>query len=290
MRIRVISAVVAAIVATSAPASGEPPAEPDFVVAAMCVAPKVWDKEHNFALLERYAHDAKNEGASLVVACEGFLDGYTSNPKFTPNLTRERFFKFGEPLDGPWLKRIGELAEELKIYLSLGFAERRGDNMHNSYAVFSPAGQIVLHYSKIHNLDEPFSTPGNDFPVAKTDLGTLGTLICYDRRFPEVPRILALKGARILLIPSYDNETERNEMVLRTRALENGVWIVYVRQNQALVINPSAKIIARDKGQGDELVFARIDLGGEQGTGEIFNRRPAEIYHELLEYDTPTRP
>jgi predicted amidohydrolase len=274
----------------TAAVDAETPAEPNFIVAVMRVQPKTWDKSHNFALLERYAKQAAHEGAKLIVTCEGFLDGYTANPKLTPDTNRERFFAIGESLDGPMLKRVGDLSRQLEIYLSIGFAERHGEKMYNSVAVFSPAGEVVLRYAKTHCLDEPFCTPGNELPVAETDLGTLGALICYDRRFPEVPRILALKGARILIVPSYGKDSERNEALLRTRAWENSVWVVYARQNQALVINPSGKIIARDKGKGDELVLARIDLGGEQGTGEIFNRRSPELYRELLELHTPSRP
>jgi predicted amidohydrolase len=256
----------------------------------MRVEPTPWDKAHNFSLLERYAKKAADEGATLVITCEGFLDGYTSNPKYAPDVTRERYFEFGEPLDGPWLKRVGKLASQLKIYISIGFAERHEDKMHNSLAIFSPVGEVALHYSKTHCLDEPFCTPGDEFPVAPTELGTLGALICFDRRFPEVPRILALKGAQTLIVPAYGRDGERNEALLRTRAWENSVWLVYVRQNQALVINPSGKIVARDKGQGDELVLARIDLAGEKGTGEIFERRSPELYRELLEYHVPDRP
>jgi predicted amidohydrolase len=266
------------------------PSEPNFIVAAMRVQPKKWDKQHNFGLLKRYAKQAAEQGATLVVTCEGFLDGYTANPKSTPDTSRERFFAIGEPIDGPLLKRVAELARRLKIYLSVGFAERRGENMHNSIAVFSPTGEVVLRYSKTHSMDEPFCTPGNEFPVAQTALGPLGVLICYDRRFPEVPRILALKGARTLIVPAYGKDGERNEALMRTRAWENSVWVVYVRQNQALVINPSGRIIARDKGQGDELVLARIDLGGEEGTLEIFERRAPEVYRELIEYHVPPRP
>jgi predicted amidohydrolase len=265
-------------------------AEPSFIVAAMRVQPTPWDKVQNFKLLERYAQQAADQGATLVVTCEGFLDGYTSNPKYAQDVTRERYYEFGEPVDGPWLKRVGELARKLKIYLSVGFAERTKENMHNSVAIFSPAGQVVLLYRKTHCLDEPFCTPGQEFPVAKTDLETLGVLICYDRRFPEVPRILALKGARTLIVPAFGRDGERNEALLRTRAWENSVWLVYVRQNQALVINPSGKIIARDQGDGDELLLARIDLGGEQGTGEIFNRRSPNLYQELLKHHVPDRP
>jgi hypothetical protein len=67
------------------------------------------------------------------------------------------------------------------------------------------------------------------------------------------------------------------------------VWVVYVRQNQALVINPSGKIIARDIGEGDELVLARIDLEGEKGTGEIYERRSPELYREIVELENPAQ-
>ncbi len=278
---------IAACICTHIAVLAAPPEEPDFVVAAMRVKPKAWDKAHNFALLERYAKEASRQGASLLVTCEGFLDGYTSNPTFAPGTTRERFVEVGEPLNGPWLQRVGELARESKIYISIGFAERDGDEMRNSVAVLSPDGEVVLHYSKTHCLDEPFSTPGTNFPIADTKLGTIGALICFDRRFPEVPRILALKGAQILLVPAFGSDGERNEALLRTRAWENCVWLVYVRQNQAIVINPSGKIIARDNGEGDELVFAQIDLGGEKGTGEIHHRRDPALYRELIEIQRP---
>lgn len=259
----------------------------DFIVAAMRVEPKRWEKEHNFELLRHYAEEAVEKKASLLVTCEGFLDGYTSNPKFTPDLTRERFIAIGERLDGPWLNAVADLAHKLDIYIAIGFAERRGENMHNSYAMFSPRGEMVLRYSKSHCRGEPFNTPGSEFPVAATGIGRIGALICYDRRFPEVPRILALKGAQVLLIPSFGNDDERNEALLLTRAWENSVWVIYVRQNQVLVINPSGKIVARDRGKGDELVFAQIDLNKEKGTGDIFQRRSPGIYRELVELHTP---
>ena len=124
--------------------------------------------------------------------------------------------------------------------------------MFNSVIVVSREGERVLHYSKTHTKGEKFNAAGTHFPIAKTDVGTLGALICYDRRFPEVPRILALKGAQILLIPAYGTDGERNEALLRTRAWENSVWVVYVKQNQVLVIKPNGKIIARDAGQDSD--------------------------------------
>lgn len=280
------AAAVIAFWAGSSVSAAEAPTEvPSFVVAAMRVEPQRWDKPHNFELLRRYTREAAHRGAELVVTCEGFLDGYTSNPTYAPGLTRERSLEFAEPLDGPWLERVGDLARETGIHIMVGFAERQGDALHNSLAVFSPQGGRVLHYRKTHTTGEPFVTPGNQFPVAETELGRLGALICYDRRFPEVPRILALKGAQVLLVPAYGDDAERNEALLRTRAWENSVWIVYVRQNQALVINPSGKIIARDAGDGDELVLAHVELNHKVGGGDIRERREPEVYGELLDWE-----
>ena len=245
---------------------------PSFTVAAMRVQPERWNKEHNCRLLEQYAAEAAKRDAKLVVTCEGFLDGYTSNAKLTPGLTREQLLQIGEALDGPFMSRIAALARKLKIYLSVGYAERRGQQMFNSVAVYSPLGELVLHYSKTHTKGEVFNTSGTNFPVAKTDVGTLGALICYDRRFPEVARILALKGFQMLILPAYGTDGERNEALLRTaRAWENSVWVVYAKQNQALIINPSGKIVARDEGDHDQLVFAKISIDDQVGTGDILD-------------------
>jgi predicted amidohydrolase len=256
---------------------------PGFIVAGLCVAPKRWDKEHNFRLLDRYAREAAGQGAKLVVTCEAFLDGYAHNPKSNPKLTPETYREIGETLDGPLMQRVAALAVELEIYLAVGFAERRGEKMYNSVVVFSPAGKPVLRYSKSHPKGEFYNTPGSEFPVASSDLGTLGALICYDRRFPEVPRILALKGAQILLIPAYGEDGQRNEALLRTRAWENSVWVVFVRQSQVLVVHPKGRIVARSKGREDQLVFARIVLDNDVGSGDILHRRTPGLYKELIE-------
>lgn len=278
--------VAAAATVGQLSAQGEEPHDAEsksFVVAAMRVQPRPWDKQYNFGLLEKFAQEAADAGSRLLVTCEGFLDGYTGNPNHAPGLTREKYLQIGEPIDGPWMKRVARLAGMHQIYLSIGFAERRGDQMYNSLAVYGPTGEVVLHYSKTHTKGEPFNVPGSRLPVAQTDLGTLGGLICYDRRFPEVPRILALKGAEILLIPAYGSDGERNEALLRTRAWENSVWVVYAKQNQALIIKPNGAIIARDQGDKDQLVIATIEIDENVGTGDIVERRAPEFYREIME-------
>jgi len=272
------------MISCSTVAVAQEPASPmgRFQVAGMCVEPRPWDKEHNFKLLTKYAQQAASEGAQLLVTCEGFLDGYISNANRTPELTREKYLQVGEPLDGLWMKRISELADALNLYLSVGFAERRDDQMFNSVVLFAPTGEVALHYSKAHTKGEIFNTPGTGFPIANTELATFGSLICYDRRFPEVPRILALKGAQVLIMPAFGSDDERNEALLVTRAWENSVWVVYVRQDQVLIINPKGRIIARNAGEHDQLVWAEVKVH-QAGHGDIRERRPPEFYREIVE-------
>jgi predicted amidohydrolase len=126
-------------------------------VAGLRIVPERWNKEANLAKFERFARAAAAQGEQLAIAPEGFLEGYVGNAKTNPGLTREKYFSIGENIDGPALMRVRSLARELKMYLGLGFAERLADHMYNSVAVFSPEGEVALHYSKAHNDDdEPF--------------------------------------------------------------------------------------------------------------------------------------
>jgi predicted amidohydrolase len=250
---------------------------PDFVVAALRVLPERWDKEANVAKLDRFARQAASQGAKLVITPEGFLDGYIGNDR---DLDRGKYFSVAEPLDGPMLKRVSDLARELKIYLSFGFSESRGDRVYNSVVIFGPEGAIVTRYSKTHCGSELHNTQGDEFPVVDTPLGRWGTLICLDRQLPETSRILAIKGAQLLLVPSYGMHGEINDVLMRTRAYENSVWVVFAHPKRSLIIDPKGTVVAKDDGGGDQIVSGRIVLDGA-GRGPIRHRRP-EIYGEIL--------
>jgi predicted amidohydrolase len=256
--------------------------EISFAVAGLRVLPREWDKPGNFAKLEQYARQAAARGAQLVVTPEGFLEGYVGNDKKVKDLTREKYFAVGESIDGPLLSKARGLARELNIYLSVGFAERRGERMYNSLAIFSPAGDLALRYSKAHTaLDEPFNTQGDELPVVDTPLGRWGTLICFDRQLPETARVLAIKGAQLILVPAWGMYGETNDIMMRTRAYENSVWVVFVHPKRCLVIDPGGKIVAQDAGDEDQLVMATIRLDDRVGRGPIRMRRP-ELYREIL--------
>jgi predicted amidohydrolase len=253
-----------------------------FAVAGLRVTPTPWDKQANFDLLERFARQAVDEGAQLVVTPEGFLEGYVWNDENPQYFSKERYFEIGESADGPLLGRVSGLASELKIYLAVGVAERRDGRMYNSVFIYSPDGVEVGRYAKTHTAgDEPYNAKGSDFPLVETALGRWGTVICMDRQLPETSRILAVKGAQLILVPAWGMCGEINDIMMRTRAYENGVHVLFVHPKRCLIISPDGTIMAQDKGNGDEVVTAHMTLTSSGTHGPIRRRRP-EIYGEIL--------
>ena len=119
--------------------------EISFQFAGLTLTPDSWDKEAKFNKLAKFARQAAAHGAQVVVAPEGFLEGYVGNEHRSPGLTREKYFSVGEAVDGPLMTRVSALARELRIYLSVGYAEHRRDKMFNSSVIFSPDGRIAGH-------------------------------------------------------------------------------------------------------------------------------------------------
>src|SRR5690242_16979134 len=241
-----------------------------FLLAGLRVMPERWNKEANCQKLDHWAREAAKQGAQLVITPEGFLEGYVVNTSANASTTEERYRSVVESLDGRMLMRIRRLAQEPRIYLLVGVAESRDGKMFNSAVIFSPEGQVALHYSKSHNAhDEPFNTKGTEFPVANTAVGRLGTLICYDRQLPETSRILAIKGAQLILVPAWGAHGEMNEVMMRTRAYENSVFVAFVHPERCLIIDPKGNVIARDVGDKDQVVTARVELDQRVGRGPI---------------------
>jgi len=251
---------------------------PHFVMAGLRVMPDRWDKEANYKKLDHYARQAASHGAKLVVTPESFLDGYVGNDK---DLNREKYFAVAEPIDGPFMSRVRTLARELKVFLSVGFPELRGRQVFNTVAMFGPDGSLVTRYSKTHCGTEQFNTEGAEFPVVEMPLARLGTMICLDRQLPETARILAIKGAQVILSPSYGMYSEINDVMMRTRAYENGVYVAFVHPKRCLIIDPKGTVVAADDGKGDQIVYADIKIDERIGHGPIRSRRP-EIYGEIL--------
>lgn len=135
-------------------------------------------------------------GARLVVLPELIVSGYVAD--------RDRLSGVAEPLDGPTVAAWTRLASERDGWLAGGFCEREGDSLFNTAVLVGPGG-VVLHYRKLHLFkDEKLAfAPGDlGLPVAELPFGRVGLCVCYDLRFVETVRILALEGAELVCVPT----------------------------------------------------------------------------------------
>ncbi|XOV92896.1 MAG: carbon-nitrogen hydrolase family protein [Bacteroidota bacterium] len=261
-------------------------------IASASVLPKKWDKAWNWSRIESLVRKAATEGgAQVVVTPEGALDGYVINEVNAKTgeekeMLTKKFIELAEPLDGPFIDKARRLADELEIYFVLGFLELEGTTTYNTAILIDPEGEIIGKYSKTHfaqgyTINPSCYVPGTQYPVFQTPFGKVGMMICYDRQLPEPARILALNGAQILFVPSYGGYTDKdgwNTVLLRTRARENEVPLIFSHPFQSLLINASGNINAM--GNSNEVVYYEINTSPDRYEGRFKNRRP-ETYEAL---------
>jgi predicted amidohydrolase len=132
--------------------------------------------------------------------------------------------KHAEALDGATGALLAQKAKQWRMYVTGSYYERRGDLVFNTAPLFDRTGRLVGTYSK-NQVYEPEEddgvSPGTDLPVFDTDFGKVGIMICYDSWFPEVTRLLAYKGAELVLLPNAGYYMG----LMPARAADNGVWI-----------------------------------------------------------------
>ena len=152
--------------------------------------------EQNRELARSAAAEAFEREADLVVLPELIVHGYVADG--------EQLAPLAEPVLGPSFEGWLDLARAAGGYVVGGFCERLGDDLYNSAIAVGPEG-LVLHYRKVHLFarEKLAFRPGDlGFPVAPTRIGTIGLCVCYDLRFVEVVRIMALRGADVICVPT----------------------------------------------------------------------------------------
>ena len=136
------------------------------------------------------------QGADVVVLPEMSVPWYSTD--------REALAPLAEALDGPTVSAWQEQAALHGGLVVGGFCERSGDDIYNTAVAVGPEG-VVAHYRKLHlfDVEKHCFAPGDaGLPVAETAYGTIGLCICYDLRFVEVVRVLALRGADLICVPT----------------------------------------------------------------------------------------
>jgi predicted amidohydrolase len=235
------------------------------------------DTSANLARARDLVRDAAAAGATLVVLPEVFAwRGLRSAEAGVPTT-----------IPGPVSAFLCGLAADLRITLVGGsFLERGGDaeRSYNTSLVIDPSGAIRAVYRKVHlfDVDLPGQVtvresdgrmPGTEVVTASTDVGTIGLAICYDLRFPELFRRLAVAGATTITIPSAFTAftgAAHWEPLLRARAIENQVYVIAPNQTgtsphgfpdygNSMIVDPWGTIVAR-AGDEDAVITAEIDL------------------------------
>jgi predicted amidohydrolase len=254
-------------------------------VSAVQIGPCSEDVTENVERGVSLVRQAARKGARLVVLPEMF------NTTFFAVEPIEHFDHFFETIPGPTTDRLCAVARECGVAVVAGLAEKTvAGRYYNSAVVIDSKGEVVGTYRKTHlpliiappervTYERSFFSPGDlGLPVFKVDGMNIGVLICYDRHFPEAFRTLAEGGAEIIVVPTGArtwNASWRSgiwECLLRTRAYENGIFIVAANRageergtsylgDSMIVSHSGGTILSRsDPGSLDDVVTADCDL------------------------------
>ena len=174
-----------------------------------------------------------------------------------------------EPIPGPSTERLGKAAKKNGLWVVAGLYERDGERVYNTAVLLDREGRLAGKYRKIHLPREEWKkgvTPGHEYPVFKTDFGTIAIQICYDWFFPEPEEIFAFRGAEILFAPTWGNTLPdrdgkaQGETVFRARARDNGLYMVpSVYDGNSLIIDPMGRILANNEGRTG-VFWCEVDL------------------------------
>jgi predicted amidohydrolase len=254
------------------------------------------DRSVNIETADRLTRAAAADGATLIVLPE----------KWTAIGSEDALRAVAEPLDGPAVSWARATARELGIDLIAGSIVELlpgRERFANTSLHVDSQGEISATYRKIHMFDvevggriyeeSALEEPGEEIVVTETAAGVeVGLSICYDLRFPELFRILALRGARVIVLPSaFTLSTTRDhwETLVRARAIENQLFMIAANQvgehaagyhsgGRSMIVDPWGVVLAQAPDREGHIV-ADLDLEGLQDVRRrlpsLANRRPA---------------
>jgi len=254
------------------------------------------DLDRNLERADRHTRAAAADGAQLVVLPE----------KWTALGRGEALIAGAQPLDGPAISWARAIAGELGIDLVAGSIAERvegQERLHNTSVHVGPDGEIRATYRKVHLFDvvvdgtvyreSEHEQPGDELVASATAGGVeLGLSICYDLRFPELYRILAVGGARIFSVPAaFTVPTTRDhwEILLRARAIEDQAFVIAANQigehepglrsgGRSMIVDPWGLVLALAPDREGHIV-ADLDLEAQARTRRelpaLANRRPS---------------
>lgn len=243
--------------------------------------------EANRLKAEARVRQAAADGAELVMLPEMWTTGY-SLPELSGNLAD----RDGAPT-GPFLS---SLARECGIYLAGSVADERDGKVYNLATVYGPDGALLAEYAKVHlvpMMDEPlYLAPGDSLATAMVGGGVAGLAICYDLRFPELFRTLALGGAQLMLIPAEWPAVRAHHWrtLLMARAIENQCFVLACNRvghdgknafaGHSMVVDPWGNVLT-EGGEEEAVLTATVELSDVAAVRSripVFRDRRPDLY------------
>ena len=230
------------------------------------------NKEENLKKIISYISKASSKKA-LLCAFPEFMMFYTKSSQ-----TSKELASLSETIHGNFISSISKAAKENRIQVVGSFYEKskKNNRVYDTSFVIDNSGKVISTYRKIHLYDAlGFKESDKMIPGSKitkpigTSIGKIGMMICYDLRFPEMSRALALAGSEVLIVPSAWVQGPMKEehwiTINKTRAIENGCYVIAPDQvgniycGRSLVVDPYGKVLV-DMKKKQGIIFVDIDL------------------------------
>lgn len=258
------------------------------------------DKKGNlnkiFSNLKKACEDTDKTPIDLVVFPELAVTGYECSELY--DVLAEEY------PSGESLCEIAAYAKKFNVYIAFGFIEKEksesGDILYNTVALVDRTGNFVGKYRKSHlveGAETKWFKKGTEYPVFDTDIGKIGIMICWDTAYPEVARILALKGAEIIVEPAaWESPYEEDwDIVQCARSFDNVLYVAscnHVGTDKSLSFFGKSKIVGPvgrtivEAGSEEEIIKAVVDLDVlpelREGFYVLLKDRNPETYGEIL--------
>jgi 5-aminopentanamidase len=268
-------------------------------IAAAQLNPRLGELAGNLELCAKAIREAAAKGAELIVLPECSLSGYMFEDRAAASAA-------AEAVPGPATESLAAISSESGIVSVVGLLERDGAELYNTAVVLGPDG-LIGRYRKSHlpilGVDRFVTAGAEPPPVFELQGARIGIEICYELRFPEVTRLLALAGAEVVVNPTNwpRNASPLADFFIRTRAAENRVWIIAANRvgdeggsafiGRSQVIDPAGRRVAELGEASAGLLLVEVDprAAGKKdlifapGSYEVhlFDDRRPELYGAL---------
>lgn len=268
--------------------------------------------ESNLEKLEEVARKASRFDVQLLALPELYLSGYA--------LDRQQVEELAEPVDGRSMARVAQIARANRMAIICPYAEREqaegGERFYDSIALIDSEAKTLLNYRKTHLFGqterENFSDGAGPFAVAEIAGFPVGVLNCYEAEFPELSRILAVKGAKLIVIPTAADYyytladgsqaqvpyPDVSRTLIPARAYENKLFIAYANRyggekrgghewnyrHNSVIAGPDGKLLLAARAEETLLIGDCVpgDFPPTHPEGDYLKDRRPELYRELI--------